>query len=134
MMPSAIPISGDAYKDRGCTLLARVLGADGAAITQADISAIAYSIYHVADKDTDDEAETANSDHASVAVAVASAVYDTLQTAAIWTRDATGYNLRLDVSGETKSPWDEIGDWRVKAVLSPVSGEDFEVRWDVRVR
>jgi hypothetical protein len=62
--------------------------ADGANLTQSDVSAIEYQIFYV---DSDTAHTTATS------LTVSSVIYDTLQTDARWDEDATGYNFRHDV-------------------------------------
>ncbi len=76
--------ASDIYEDGTCTLLARVYGASGTAITQATCSSIAYTITDTTNSTVVD----------SGSLTIASVVYDTLQTDAIWTRDSTGYNFK----------------------------------------
>jgi hypothetical protein len=81
---SAEIYAADIYEDGTPTLLARVYGTAGTPITQATCSSIAYSI-----TDT-----TTNTVADSGSLTISAVIYDTLQTDAIWTKDATGYNFK----------------------------------------
>ena len=97
-MASAADIHGTVFKNGSATLLARVVGADAAAVAQADIASAKYTVYLL---DADDpDAGAAVTGHTAVAVAVADLIFDALQTDDLWDVDATGYNFRhiLDVS------------------------------------
>lgn len=87
-MPANEPLTATVWEDASATLMARIVGIDAAAITQATISSIAYRI---ADRHTK---ATIDSD----TLTVSSVVFDTLQTDARWTADATGYNFRWTLS------------------------------------
>ena len=89
-MAEANDTHGTAFKHGSATLLARVVGADGVNLVQADVAAIKYSIYLLDDADPD--ARTAVSGHSEVALEVAGVVFDELQNDALWTVDAVGYN------------------------------------------
>ena len=73
----------------GHSLMARVYGEDNAAILQADVTSIAYSIRakHALATVVD-----------SGSLTKTSVVFDTLQTDARWTADAVGYNFRTTIS------------------------------------
>ena len=127
-MAAAADTYGTAYKNGSVTLLARVVGKDGANIVQADIASAKYSIYLLDDQDAD--ARTAVTGHTDVALTVAAVVFDTLQTDALWTVDETGYNFRhvLDVSAQEAFT---IAGRRflVEFELTPVSGQVILVRF-----
>ena len=78
------------FEDGGATCLARVLGNDGAAITQASVSTITCAVY-----DLDSAAPSVAI--ISPTVTVGSAVFDTLQGAnnadGRWSVDLIGYNF-----------------------------------------
>jgi hypothetical protein len=131
-MADAIDIYGTAFKNGSATLLARVVGADGANVVPADIGAVHYSVYLLDDQDPD--SRTAVDHHANVAIAVAEVVFGTLQTDALWAVDATGYNFRhvLDVSVH---PALTIAGRRylVEYQLTPVAGQVIIVRFRLNV-
>ena len=95
-----------------------VQGHDGAAITQSDITSIAYSVVDIRKP--------------SVTVASGSldeteVVYDTLQTDARWTKDDTGYNFAwaapitiVPEGGKT---------YQVEVEFTPASGAVYRRKW-----
>ncbi len=97
-MAEAADLYGTAMKNGSATLLARIVGADGANIVRADIDSIAYSIHLLDDQDAD--SRTAVTGHTDVSLTVANVVFDSLQTDSLWTADSLGYNFLhvLDVS------------------------------------
>jgi hypothetical protein len=131
-MPEPIDIYGTAFKNGSATLLARVVGAGGAHVVPADLSAIRYSVYLLDDQDAD--SRTAVAGHTSVAVPVAGAVLDAVQQDALWTVDQVGYNFRhvLDVSTAPAFP---IAGRRylVEFQLTPLAGQVILVRFRVNV-
>lgn len=114
-----------AWEDSGFSLMARVYGQTGAAITQAAISAITATFYDIDDEDS----PVAIGSPASLTVA--SVVFDTLQTDSRWTKDATGYNFRYDVPATyTATP----GKVRCEVKFDPASGENFHVVFEGTVK
>lgn len=121
-----------AFEDGGITLMDRVLGNAGTAITQASISTLALKVYECA---SEEDALAADGDEVvgvGGSLTVASQVYDTLQTASPWnsTTDATGYNFRYDVPANhmpTGSRW-----YRFEFKFTPTSGAPFWVVWVVK--
>lgn len=108
-MPEAHDIYGVVFKNGTATLLGRIMGADGNAITQSTFPAAglsssgecgvtaSYTLYLLDDQDPD--SRTPVSGHENVAVAIADLIYDALQTDDIWTVDDEGYNFKhtLDI-------------------------------------
>jgi len=130
-MADASDIHGVVFKNGSATLLARVVGAGGAAITQATISAIKYTVYLLDENDPD--AGTALDGHTDVAVDKATAIFDALQTDDIWDVDGTGYNFKhvLDVSAN--QAFAKAGrTYRVVFELTPTSGQVILVRFRVQ--
>lgn len=119
-MPDARPIRGSVWEDSGCSLMARVLGVDGANITQASISSITYAVHN---------ADTGAEVVASTSLTVASVVFDTLQTDSRWHVDSTGYNFRMDApaasfpTGNTR--------YHVEVKFTPATGAVFHVVFEV---
>lgn len=116
------PIPVTIYEDSGAYLMARVLGGDGSAVQQADVSSIAYSVY-----DSDD-----TSSPATGTLTVANVVYDTLQTDSRWTADATGYNVGWSAPASLFPTGDRV--YLVEVAVTPASGEVYHLRWDVTTR
>jgi len=131
-MADARDIHGNAYKNGSATLLARVVGDDGTAVSPGDISSARYSVYLLDDQDPD--ARTPVAAHQDVAIGVGQVLFDTLQTDDLWTVDQVGYNFRhvLDVSA---NPAFAIAGRRylVEFQLTPVSGQVILVRFRVNV-
>jgi hypothetical protein len=129
-MASATDIQLQAFVGGSATLMARIVGASGANIVQADIASIAYSIFTF---DRYAKTRTGVTNHTAVALTVANVVFNTLQTDAIWTVDATGYNFRhvLDVS--PNAAFAAVGTYLIEYKLTPNNGEVIIVRFAVTV-
>jgi hypothetical protein len=98
-----------------CTILARVIGGDGDAITQDDIASVTWTVYDVdAQQQTD-----------SGAPDVDDCILDTLTVDGRWTTDAIGFNCAVDIDS-TSFP--NGGDcYQVRITLTPVSGDPYSV-------
>jgi hypothetical protein len=101
--------------------MARIAGADGAAITQASLTSITYGVFNKAD----DSAIVA----AGTALTIADVVFDTLQTDDRWTVDSTGYNFRHDATAATFVTGDVVHRFEYK--FTPTSGEAWHVVFEV---
>lgn len=112
-MPKAKIHAFTGYEDSGVTLMARVVGSDGNNLTQAATTAITCKVYDGSGTNT-----------LSPTVTVASAIFDTLQTDARWTADATGYNFRFEVPA-TAFPSAKKGRHRVEFLFDQATGENF---------
>lgn len=130
-MANAADIQGTVFKNGSATLLGRVVGADGSAITQSDISSAKYTVYQLDEDDAD--AGTPIAGHADVAITpVGSLIFDTLQNDDLWDVDSTGYNFKhvLDVSAN--QAFAVAGrTYRVAFELTPTSGQVILVRFRV---
>jgi hypothetical protein len=129
-MPDAQDIQGEVFKNGSAILLARVVGAGGAAVTRDEVAAIRYTACLLDDQDPDQQ--TPLDGHVAVSLSVADTIYDALQTDAIWTRDAIGYNFKhvLDVSSHQAFP--TAGrSYRIVYELTPTSGQVILVRFRV---
>ena len=131
-MAEATDIHGTVFKNGSATLLARIVGAGGTNIAQADIGSVVYSLFLLDDQDPDVRAAIAG--HDNVALNVAAVVFNALQTDPIWTTDAVGYNFRhvLDVSAH---PAFTVAGRRylIEYRLTPVVGQVIVVRFRVHV-
>jgi len=127
-MADAADIYGTVLKSGTATFLARVVGNDGAAVVRADISSASYSVYLLDDQDADGRA--AVSGHAGVSLTVADVVFDTLQTDARWTVDATGYNFRHTIDVSVGAAFAVAGRrYLVEYQLTPAAGQVILVRF-----
>ena len=131
-MPDATDIYGSAFKNGSATLLARIVGSNGANIVRADIAAAKYTVYLLDDQDANQRTPVAG--HTDVALAVANVVFDALQLEVIWNADAIGYNFChvLDVSVNDALA---IAGRRylVEYRLTPVAGQVIVVRFRINV-
>lgn len=125
-MPDPRPHPFSTWEDSGFSLMSRIQGEDGENITQSSINTITASFFNI--DDTDDPQELGFS---PIILTVSQVVFDTLQTDARWTKDATGYNFRYDVP---KTVAVEPCKMRVEILFDPASGENFYDVWEGTVR
>ena len=131
-MAEASDIHGTAFKNGSATLLARIVGQDGANILQADVYTIKYTAYLLDDQDSD--SRTPVDGHTDMSLTVANIIFDTLQTDATWTVDEYGYNFRhlLDVSVD--QAFAVAGRrYLIEYQLTPVAGQMVLVRFRINV-
>lgn len=129
-MADAFDIHGVVFKNGSATFLARVVGAQGTPITQANTASAKYTAYLLDENDPD--AGAAITGHTNVGVDVASLIFDGLQIDDLWDVDGAGYNFKhvLDVSGN--QAFATAGrTYRVVFELTPTSGQVILVRFRV---
>ena len=129
-MADASDVHGTVFKNGSATFLARVVGAQGTPITQANVASAGYTAYLLDENDPDAGAAIAG--HTDVAVDVASLIFDSLQNDDLWGVDGAGYNFKhvLDVSGN--QAFAVAGRiYRVVFELVPTSGQIILVRFRV---
>lgn len=121
-----VDIRGTVFKEDTLPLMARVYGADGELLTQASITAVAYSIFVLDEKHPDVRA--AVDGHTAVSLAVADVLYDTLQTDPLWRADSTGYNFKHWPDRDLGEPFAEAETYcLVEYRLTPAAGEAEEI-------
>lgn len=131
-MASAQDIHDTVFKNGTGTNLARVEGADGTAVTQADIASGVYSVYLLNDQDADSRTDITG--HTAVAIVVADVIFDTLQDDALWDKDSTGYNFRHELDISANEAFSIAGrNYLIEYVLTPTSGQVILVRFRPRV-
>jgi len=118
-MSTATITKATVFEDSGISLLARIVGQDGANITIASITAITCKIFNTRTK----------VELSTPAVVVADSVFDLLQTDSRWSADLTGYNFRHDLLATALAAGN--GLYRVEYKFAPVVGENFHVLFDV---
>lgn len=113
---------GEGFEDSAAVFMARVLGSDGTALQQADVTGITCKVF-----DLDSASPTTAV--ASPTIVVASVIYDTLQTSDVrWTKDSTGYNF---LHAMPPSAFPTGGHrYRVEYLCDPASGDDFFLAFD----
>lgn len=120
---SAITIRDAVFEDSEFVCLARLLGADGEPILQADIASITCNVF---DLDADDPTAIVT----SPTVAVSSVISDTLQTDPTWTKDATGYNFKHLVLDTVLSSGGHR--YRVEYIFVPTNGSKFPLVFEIK--
>lgn len=117
------PIEVVAWEDTGLVWMARVLGQDGEAVTQASLDSIVMT-----SMDLDDYSSVT-----TATLTISSVVFDTLQTAdPRWTADQRGYNFLYAVpAAAIPSPGKT---YRVGLLFTPSSGQPFALGLDVTTR
>lgn len=124
-MANASATQGVVFENGTATLMARITGDADAAITQADISSVAYTLYLLdADYPDNPDTRTAITGHSAAAVAVSACVYDSLQTGSPWSKDSTGYNFKHTIDVSTNAAFTLAGrQYLVCWSLTPESGQ-----------
>ena len=105
------------WEDSGYTVIARILGHDGAAITKSDVSGtIAWTI---AERSAPDTVVTSGT------LVVDDTVYDALQTGdARWSRDTTGFNFLAAMGAATVPTGNKT--YHLRFTFTPASGEVYQ--------
>lgn len=101
--------------------LARLVGWNGTALVQADVSGLAYKVF-----DLDAEGQQTGTG----TLVVANTVFDALQLDAAWTAaggDGTGYNVKAVLPGSCFP--NPNHHYQVELHATPASGEAFVVVW-----
>ncbi len=131
-MADAADIYGKAFRNGSATLMARVVGSNGAAVTRTDIASARYSVYLLDDQDADGRQAVAG--HDNVSLTVANVIFNGLQTDALWTVDSIGYNFRHVVDVSANQAFTVAGRrFLVEFELTPGAGQVILVRFRVDV-
>lgn len=116
MVPNDIP-QIDLWQGNPLSVLARVRGVGGAYVLTSSLSSITYTVWDVTDNPA--------AEVTSGSIAVAGAVFNTLQTAFPWTADQTGYNFAWAAPNGTfpNAP----KKYRVEITFTDTSGNRFRL-------
>lgn len=121
-------IYGTVDKNGTATCLARIVGEDGAAINQASVSAVTYSVFLLDENDPD--ARSAVDGHDGESLGVSTIIFNSLQTDARWTVDDTGYNFRHTIDVSTDGAFTVAGrSYLVEYRLMPAGGQVIVARF-----
>ena len=121
-------INGTVFQNGAATLLARVVGNGGAPIVQADAAQIAYSICLLDDDDADFRRPVEG--HQDVALDPAAVIFNTLQSDALWTVNAVGYNFCHQPDVSVSAAFPRAGKkYLVEYRLHPPAGQIILVRF-----
>jgi hypothetical protein len=132
MPTEAADIHTTIFKNGTGTFLARVIGANGTPVTPEAIASATYSVYLLDDQEPD--ARQAVAGHSGVTLSVADVLYASVQTDAIWTRDAIGYNFRHTLDVSTHAAFPNAGRrYLVEYQFLPVTGQSVLARFRVNV-
>ena len=131
-MAEAMDIYGTAFKNGSATMMARIVGATGANIAQADIATISYYVYMLDDQNPDDRAAVAG--HSQVNLPVYQVISNSLQNDATWTVDAVGYNFRHAIDVSVHPAFAVAGRrYLIEYTLTPPAGQIILVRYRINV-
>lgn len=137
-MPTARHQTAIALKNSAPIFLARVVGNDGAALVQANLSSIAYSIV-TRDPNNPDSETAGAAAHTATSLDKTVVIFDTLQRDALWQNDDgeyvddSGYNFRFQPVIGTAQAFPVAGAiYLVRVTLTPSSGQPIVVAWEVR--
>ncbi len=127
-MADASDIHGVVFKNGSAILLARVVGAQGAPVTQSNVASAKYTAYLLDENDPDEAAPVTG--HTDVAVDVASLIYNDLVNDDLWDVDDTGYNFRHTLDVSSQQVFTTAGRiYRIVFELTPTSGQIVLVRF-----
>lgn len=121
-MMGAEYIKGFVFEDGSASLMSRVIGSNGEAVQQADITGISMTVWDLS-------TETPTEVTGLTDPVVADTIFDTLQTDSRWTKDSTGYNFRHDLPPAAFPNGDR--KYRVEYLFDPASGTDFFVVFEL---
>lgn len=119
---------GEAFKeaiweDDSPTFLARLM-VDASntltAIQQSDLSSITYAVYY------------RTTEIGSGTLTISSVVYNTLQTGTIWSRDSTGFNMKVSLSSNLFPTGNR--EYRVEFTFTLAGGSKFHLVYDIFAR
>lgn len=120
------PHTAPAKQSSGLYLMSRVVGNDGALVTQASFGTITYTVYDLSTTPkTTVEGPTS--------LTINSVVFNALQTTTLdprWTVDTTGYNFAFTVPAADLSKGGVV--YWVTVNFAPSSGQPFADAWEVR--
>lgn len=123
---SATITTATIFEDAGASLMARVLGNAGTAITQASLSSISYKVFDL-------HGDTPTTATQTGTLTISAVVYDTLQTSdPRWTVDTTGYNF-LYTAPASWFP-DAPRTYRVELKFTPATGEVFWLVYELKTK
>ena len=114
IMAISKPIKAIIVEDSGVTILSRIVGDDALPIVKADLTSITYKVF---DLTSDDPSVIINSGTPNITTDI----FDTLQTDARWTTDATGYNFKHTLPAVAFP--DGNARYRVEYKFQPVSAQ-----------
>jgi hypothetical protein len=116
---SNTPTLATIYEDTGVTCMSRILGDDAAAITQATTSAIVLNAFK----------NTSTTPTYTASLTVVDVVFDSYQTDARWSKDATGYNFRYSAIASIFDAGDAT--YRLEFKFTPTSGSVYFVIFEI---
>lgn len=117
----ASEILGAVFKNGSAILLARVVGADAAAIVPDDVEAAEYTIYLIDPRDPD--ADTPVAGHTAVEIDPDDLLFNAPQADALWDVDAVGYNFKHELDVSANQAFSAAGrNYRIVFTLTPADG------------
>ncbi len=118
----AVATRGSVRRGSTCAVMARVLDADAALISKANLATVTYSIWLLDDRDPN--SRTAVAAHADVSLDINTCISDTPQTTKGWSEDATGWNFRHVIDVSSDPAFATAGRrYLVEVKLTPTAGQ-----------
>jgi hypothetical protein len=111
---------GQCIANSPVVLLARVVDADGVAVSSTNVSSLQVKVF---DRGTGTQIGTA------ATPAVDEVVFDTLMTDARWSADDVGYNFACPIAGQYFPSGDTT--YRVEVKVTPTGQDAFYLLWDL---
>jgi hypothetical protein len=118
---TASVIKATVFEDGGAIALARILGWDGSAIEQSEVTSITCAVTNI----------TTGSPVSVItpSITVSDVIFDTLQTTALWTKDSTGFNFKHALPATAFPTGNNV--YRVEYKFTPTAGAVFYVVFQV---
>lgn len=108
-------------EDQAAVFLARLHDHDGNRVTQASLASITWGAFN----------SITGTSLGSGSLTIADVIYDALQTAAIWTADAVGFNFKARLPASAFATGDAIA--RVDFKFTDNNGDVFFVLYECEV-
>lgn len=116
------PERGTVWEDNGVLCMARVLGADGSAVQQADITGIGRKVFDLSSTAPTSVQHSTTLDSTNV-------LFDTLQTDSGWSKDVTGFNFKDTVPSTLLVIGNHL--YRIEHAFTPAAGEQFHTVFEI---
>ncbi|TWT90996.1 hypothetical protein Mal64_13950 [Pseudobythopirellula maris] len=130
-MQHARDAAGTLFESSGAVLLARVVRADGALLTPAQVSAVSYSVSEV--DACRPHQLTPVEGHANNPLTPGDVFFAALQTDGYWEADESGYNFRHEVDVSSAEAFPAAGRaYLVRYEVTPVSGQKIVFRFRIK--
>jgi len=130
-MASATDIQGTVFQQATATFMARVEDSEANSLDQAAVDSLSYTVSKISPDDRGLHSYILGHEH--VALDNTGVIFDTLQTDATWSVDATGYNFRHEIDISLFDAFPQAGEtYQVRYEVTPTVGQKIVFRFCVR--